>query len=68
MPQNGRYGDFGGQYIPETLMNEIHRLEEAYEYYSNNKEFIEELDRLNREYAGRRGEDDKGSGRSENIF
>ncbi len=53
MPQNGRYGDFGGQYIPETLMNEIHRLEEAYEYYSNNKEFIEELDRLNREYAGR---------------
>ena len=53
MPQNGRYGDFGGQYIPETLMNEIHRLEEAYKYYSNNKEFIEELDRLNREYAGR---------------
>ena len=53
MPQNGRYGDFGGQYSPETLMNEIHRLEEAYEYYSNNKEFIEELDRLNREYAGR---------------
>lgn len=49
----GRYGGFGGQYVPETLMNEIHRLEEAYEYYSNNKEFLEELDRLNREYAGR---------------
>ena len=49
----GRYGDFGGQYIPETLMNEIHKLEEAYEHYSHDKDFIEELDKLNREYAGR---------------
>ncbi len=50
---NGRYGDFGGQYIPETLMNEIHKLEEAYEHYKNDPEFVAELDRLNREYAGR---------------
>ena len=28
----GRYGEFGGQYIPETLMNEIHHVEEAYEF------------------------------------
>ena len=49
----GRYGEFGGQYIPETLMNEIHKLEEAYEHYSHDEEFIAELDRLNREYAGR---------------
>lgn len=49
----GRYGDFGGQYIPETLMNEIHRLEDAYERYSKDPEFIAELDKLNREYAGR---------------
>ncbi len=49
----GRYGDFGGQYIPETLMNEIHKLEEAYEKYSKDPEFIAELDKLNREYAGR---------------
>lgn len=49
----GRYGDFGGQYIPETLMNEIHKLEEAYERYSKDPEFIAELDKLNREYAGR---------------
>ena len=49
----GRYGDFGGQYIPETLMNEIQRLEEAYDFYSHDKDFLEELDRLNREYAGR---------------
>ncbi len=49
----GRYGDFGGQYIPETLMNEIHKLEEAYEKYSKDPDFIAELDKLNREYAGR---------------
>ncbi len=49
----GRYGDFGGQYIPETLMNEIHKLEEAYDKYSKDPDFIAELDKLNREYAGR---------------
>lgn len=49
----GRYGQYGGQYVPETLMNEIHRIEEAYEFYKNDKEFNEELDKLNREYAGR---------------
>ena len=31
--RKGRFGDFGGQYVPETLMNELIRLEEAYEYY-----------------------------------
>lgn len=50
---NGRYGDFGGQYIPETLMHEIHKLEDAYEHYSKDPDFIRELDTLNREYAGR---------------
>ena len=50
---NGRYGDFGGQYIPETLMNEIHKLEKAYEHFSKDPDFIAELDKLNREYAGR---------------
>ena len=49
----GRYGDFGGQYIPETLMNEIHRLEEAYEFYKHDKQFNDELNTLLREYAGR---------------
>lgn len=49
----GRYGIHGGQYIPETLMNEIIELEKAYEFYKNDKDFCEELDRLNREYAGR---------------
>ncbi len=50
---NGRYGDFGGQYVPETLMNEIHKLEKAYEHYSKDPGFIAELDKLNREYANR---------------
>ena len=49
----GRYGDFGGQYIPETLMNEIHKLEDAYEFYKNDKHVNDELNTLLREYAGR---------------
>ena len=49
----GRFGNHGGQYIPETLMNEIHSLEAAYERYKNDAEFVAELDKLNREYAGR---------------
>ena len=49
----GRFGEFGGQYISETLMNELIRLEECYEYYKKDKEFQEELDRLLKEYAGR---------------
>ena len=49
----GRFGKHGGQYIPETLMNEIHGLEEAYEHYKNDAGFVAELDNLNRQYAGR---------------
>lgn len=49
----GRYGIHGGQYIPETLMNEIINLEKAYEHYKNDPEFNAELDKLFKEYAGR---------------
>ena len=49
----GRYGIHGGQYIPETLMNEIHNVEKAYEFYKNDSEFNQELDKLLKEYAGR---------------
>lgn len=49
----GRYGIHGGQYIPETLMNEIINLEKAYEFYKNDPEFNAELDKLFKEYAGR---------------
>ena len=51
--ETGRYGIHGGQYIPETLMNEIHKVEEAYEFYKNDKAFQEELTFLFNEYAGR---------------
>lgn len=49
----GRYGIHGGQYVPEILMNEIIKLEEAYEHYKNDPEFNEELNTLLKEYAGR---------------
>ena len=51
--ENGRYGIHGGQYIPETLMNEVIKLEKEYEFYKNDKNFIEELRALQREYTGR---------------
>ena len=51
--QNGRFGIHGGQYIPETLMNAINELEEAYDYYKNDPEFNRELTQLLNEYAGR---------------
>jgi tryptophan synthase beta chain len=49
----GRFGTYGGQYVPETLMNAIHELEEAYEHYKNDPAFLKELDDLNKTYAGR---------------
>ena len=50
---NGRFGIHGGQYIPETLMNAVIELEQAYEKYKNDPAFNEELETLFREYAGR---------------
>ena len=49
----GRYGIQGGQYISETLMNELIHLEECYEYYKKDPEFNAELNKLLNEYAGR---------------
>lgn len=49
----GRYGEFGGQYISETLMNELIQLEEQYEYYKKDAGFQQELKQLLNEYAGR---------------
>lgn len=51
--EKGRFGIHGGQYIPETLMNEIIHLEEQYEFYKNDPEFCAELDDLLKKYAGR---------------
>ena len=50
---NGRFGIHGGQYIPETLMNAVIELEEAYNRYKEDPEFNEELTVLLNEYAGR---------------
>ena len=53
MNKNGLFGIHGGQYIPETLMNAIIELEEAYNHYKNDPEFNRELAGLFNEYAGR---------------
>jgi tryptophan synthase beta chain len=50
---NGRFGPYGGQYIPETLMNAVIELEKAYDFYKNDKQFRQELDELLKNYAGR---------------
>lgn len=49
----GRFGIHGGQYIPETLMNAVIELEEAYEYYKKDRNFQNELTGLLNDYAGR---------------
>lgn len=51
--KKGRYGVHGGQYIPETLMNAVNELEEAYLYYREDEAFNRELNQLLNEYAGR---------------
>ena len=51
--QHGKFSDYGGQYIPETLMNEIGNLEQAYEHYKTDPAFTAELEDLLKNYAGR---------------
>jgi len=53
MNSKGRFGEFGGQYISETLMNELIRLEKAYNEAKNDPSFNEEVEFLLNEYAGR---------------
>jgi len=48
-----RFGEFGGQYVPEILMNSILELEQAYEHYKNDDEFQRELSHLFNNYANR---------------
>lgn len=49
----GRFGVHGGQYVPELLMNAVNELEEAYEFYKNDPQFVKELAELFNDYAGR---------------
>ncbi|GIO65225.1 tryptophan synthase subunit beta [Paenibacillus cookii] len=51
--QNGRFGEFGGRFVPETLMNALIELEEAYHRYAEDPSFQEELSYLLKQYSGR---------------
>lgn len=51
--QHGRFGKFGGKYVPETLMNALLELEEAYRTFAGTDEFKEEVNYLYRQYSGR---------------
>ena len=53
MNKKGRFGDFGGQYVPETVMNAVSELEEAYRRYKDDPEFNRELQALYHDYANR---------------
>lgn len=53
MSKIGRFGDFGGQYVPEIVMNAVNELNEAYETYKNDPDFLEELHEYYRDYANR---------------
>ncbi|BFT71445.1 tryptophan synthase subunit beta [Paenibacillus sp. P36] len=51
--KHGRFGKFGGRYVPETLMNALTELEEAYNQYKDDPEFIAEVRYLQKQYSGR---------------
>lgn len=51
--EHGRFGKFGGRYVPETLMNVLLELEEAYKHYSQEESFKEEVKYLLHQYSGR---------------
>lgn len=52
-PKDGKFGEFGGRYVPETLVPALEELEEAYLKFKDNNAFRRELDYYLREYAGR---------------
>ncbi|MFD2332123.1 tryptophan synthase subunit beta [Cohnella sp. GCM10020058] len=49
----GRFGSFGGRYVPETLMNALYELEEAYNRYKDDPDFLAEVRYLLKQYSGR---------------
>jgi tryptophan synthase beta chain len=51
--EKGYFGQFGGRYVPETLIHALEELEDAYERYRDDPEFAEELDALSRDFVGR---------------
>ena len=53
MSKIGRFGEFGGQYVPETVMTAVHELEDAYNKYKDDPQFNKELQELYHDYANR---------------
>ncbi len=51
--KQGHFGDFGGRYVPETLMPALLELEKAYEHYRHDREFRQELEYYLKQYVGR---------------
>lgn len=51
--KRGHFGEYGGRYVPETLMPALLELEKAYDFYRNDREFRQELEYYLREYVGR---------------
>lgn len=51
--QKGFYGSYGGQFVPESLMQAIHELEKAYQNAKQDQAFIEELNYYLKDYVGR---------------
>ena len=53
LKSKGKFGDFGGQFVPETLMFALEELEESYKKYITNNDFLSALNNLANEYIGR---------------
>lgn len=51
--EQGKFGQHGGQFVPETLMSAVLELEAAYKTYSKDPDFIAELESLQKQYTGR---------------
>ncbi len=51
--KNGKYGEYGGRFVPETLMSALYQLEETYNSAKSDKIFINELNDLQKNYNGR---------------
>ena len=51
--EKGRFGQHGGQFVPETLMNAVNEVEAAYEKYKKDPDFWAELNQLHQTYTGR---------------
>ena len=53
MKKNGRFGDYGGFYVPEVLIPALEEIEEAFYCFKDDPKFVAELDDLYKNYAGR---------------